>query len=89
MKENFKFIYFNDCPNAILAKNLISKLQITCDYICQDELAETHELKSYSSPTLLLGDKIIFGAKTDNNSSGCSIDIPTLEELKHRISSSQ
>jgi len=42
-------------------------------------------LRGYVSPTILLGDQIVFGSATGGLSSGCSVDNPIVEELKARV----
>ncbi len=52
--------------------------------IKQDNLPKDHIMKSYSSPTILLDDKIIFGAKT-GSAGGCSLEIPNSSQIKEKV----
>ena len=83
--KGFKLIYFKDCPNAEPAKELVSNLKLKCEFITQDDLNDEDPLLSYTSPTLICNDQIIFGSKTDSGSRGCSLKLPSLNELKKII----
>ena len=77
-----KLIYFRECPNAKKAKQLLAKTGLPYEEIIQDALDRNDFFQTYTSPTLLLDAKIIFGASTGTACGGCSLDIPTLSELK-------
>lgn len=85
---DFKLIYFEGCPNVEKAKRLLFDLNYQFVSVRHDALPIQHPLRSYSSPTLLEGDKIIFGAQMGSEGGGCSLDIPSLDELKKRLSGS-
>ena len=85
MNEQFTLVFFRGCPNAELARQLVSDLKISCVYILQDDLSEGDPLRSYSSPSLLVGDQVVFGALTGKNSKGCSLVVPRVEEIKQTI----
>lgn len=80
-----RLIFFQGCPNAVRARNLLRELGLAYEEISQDDLPINHPLRGYSSPTILDGEEIIFGAKTGEGSGGCSLDIPSPEELKNRL----
>jgi len=81
-----KLLYFEGCPNAEKARSLLKKLGVKFEEVRQDDLASTDPLKGYASPTVLDGEKIIFGSKTGEGSGGCSLDIPSVDELRTRLS---
>jgi len=47
--------------------------------VCQDDLSNSDPLKNYSSPTLLINNKIVFGSEAVGG--GCSMPLPSKEEL--------
>lgn len=79
-----KFIYFKGCPNISKVRSMLQELGESFEEVFQDDLPDNHPLKSYSSPTLLKGDKIIFGAKTSSGG-GCSLGIPLTDELREKL----
>ena len=81
--SEYKLIYFEDCPNHLPAVELLRKLGIQFDEVCQDRLDDKNPLNGYSSPTLLKGDKIVFGSKAAGG--GCSVSLPTLDELRELL----
>lgn len=83
----FKLIYFRGCPSADKAKSLLEQAGIQFEEIHQDGLPHNHPLKGYTSPTVLQDDQIAFGAKTGEGTAGCSLNIPSLDELKRRFTS--
>lgn len=80
-----KLLYFEGCPNADKARQLILKAGATFAEVRQDDLPPTDPLKGYASPTLLDGEKIVFGSKTGEGSGGCSLDIPSIDDLRARL----
>lgn len=72
-------IYFNGCPNYQPAVDLLNHSGLEFETVCQDDLEGTDPLKNYSSPTLLDGDKIIFGSKATGG--GCSMPLPEKDKL--------
>jgi len=82
-----KLLYFEGCPNADKARQLLAKIGVPFEEVRQDDLPPTDPLKGYASPTLLDGDKVVFGSKTGEESGGCSIDIPSSDELRIRLGS--
>lgn len=83
-KVSLKLVYFEGCPNAKLAETRLKEAGIEFDRICQDSLAQDSPYKSYSSPTLLMGEAIVFGAATGTDG-GCSLDLPDVPSLKIRL----
>jgi hypothetical protein len=85
--KKFTLIYFNGCPNHEPAKDLLVQAGIDFVEVCQDTIDDSDSLKGYSSPTLLMGDRIIFGSKVPGSGGGCSWKLPSLVELKDGIKS--
>lgn len=85
---NIKLLYFEGCPNAEKARLLLKQTGVTFEEVQQDSLAPTNHLKGYTSPTVLDGEKIVFGSKTGEGSSGCSFGLPSAEELRDILSGS-
>lgn len=83
--KKIKLIYFDGCPNVEKTKQTLKEAGISFEEIKQDELSNEDHFKSYSSPTILDGDIIIFGAKTAAGGGGCSLEIPTVEELMAKL----
>ncbi|MCB0272394.1 MAG: hypothetical protein KDD46_05215 [Bdellovibrionales bacterium] len=77
--SKYKLIYFNSCPNYQAAVDLLNQSGLEFEAVCQDDLEEGDLLKNYSSPTLLDGERIIFGSEAKGG--GCSIPLPKKEEL--------
>ena len=72
--NSVKLIYFEGCPNAQKAKDMLSKKEIPFDIIVQDELEKNSHYREYSSPTILDGNSLIFGQKIGRNSAACSAE---------------
>ncbi len=79
-----KFIYFDGCPNADKTRSALKQLGIAFEEIRQDDLSENDPHKAYSSTTILKGKEIIFGCKTGEGG-GCSLQIPSAQELRHKL----
>jgi len=79
-------IYFEGCPNAEAAKSRLRDAHLDFIEESQDSLPEGHPHLNYTSPTLLLGEQIIFGSKTNADSArGCSLDLPSSDEIRRRL----
>lgn len=59
--------------------DLLNQNGLEFESVCQDDLEEANPLKNYSSPTLLDGEKIIFGSEAKGG--GCSMPLPKKDEL--------
>ena len=64
-------IYFEGCPNAGKARTLLESAGKPFREICQDDLADGHPHKAYTSPSILLGNKVVFGMSSDE--AGCTV----------------
>ncbi|MBC7693572.1 MAG: hypothetical protein H7222_17535 [Methylotenera sp.] len=65
-------ITFKDCPNAAPVRSALLLAAIPFNDVDQDTLEEHHALKNYTSPSILLGDQLIHGQKTDQGQPGCT-----------------
>lgn len=81
-----RLVYFEGCPNAPKAVNLLESIGEDFERINQVNLPPEDPYRDYASPTLLWNDQIVFGAITEG-SGGCSLSIPTLEVLKEKLNS--
>lgn len=80
-----KLIYFDGCPNAEKAKTLLKEIGISFQEIRQDDLPENDQFRSYTSPTILDGNAIVVGAQTEGSGGGCSVGIPSADELRRKL----
>ncbi len=83
-KMSLKLVYFEGCPNAKLAETRLTEAGIEFEKICQDSLAQDSPYKKYSSPTLFMGEAIVFGAATGTDD-GCSLALPDVPSLQMRL----
>jgi len=81
--KNIKFVYFDGCPNADVIEGMLIKLNVDFEKIEQTALLEGNKFKQYTSPTVILGDEIIFGASADGG--GCSLNLPSIEFFKEKL----
>ena len=86
--SRLKLIYFEGCPHVDLARKSLQLAGYLFDEIRQDDLPEGHPLKDYTSPTLLKGERVIFGTLSGSGRGGCSLAIPTADEIKEKIENS-
>lgn len=71
--EKVKLVYFQGCPEAKHARAALLTSGIAeFEVVLQDQLKDEDPFKSYSSPTILKGDKVIYGNKLNAGSSACS-----------------
>lgn len=73
---NLILIFFPGCPSYPQVKSALDEIGVSYELVNQDLLTRDSKFLSYSSPTVLFDDRgdsrIIFGARTDANSRGCS-----------------
>ncbi len=81
--SEIKFIYFEGCPNANKVRDQLNELGLDFEIVEQTCLPKGNKFKSYSSPTVLKGDEVIFGAKA--NGGGCSLDIPSTTFFRKKL----
>ncbi|MCZ6898529.1 MAG: MerC domain-containing protein, partial [Betaproteobacteria bacterium] len=48
-------------------------------------LSESSIFRNYSSPTILQGKNVIFGCETGQGRGGCSLEVPSIDELKNKL----
>ena len=83
---DLKLIYFEGCPNVSQVRTHLQSAGFPFEEIDQDTLPDGHPYRNYSSPTILKGDRIIFGMLTGSGKPGCSLEaIPTEEEIAKKI----
>ena len=80
-----KFIYSEECPNADKTRTALKTIGIDFDSIKQDDLSESSIFRNYSSPTILQGNNVIFGCETGQGRGGCSLEVPSINELKDKL----
>ncbi len=80
-----KFIYSEGCPNADKTRTALKTIGIDFDSIKQDDLSESSIFRNYSSPTILQGNNVIFGCETGQGRGGCSLEVPSINELKDKL----
>ena len=79
-----KLIYFDGCPNAKHARAaLLTAGTYDFEVVKQNELAEDHHFKRYSSPTILKNEQIIFGSESGNAS--CSFEGVDPQAIKSKL----
>ena len=82
-----KLVYFDGCPLFKETKKILENLGTDFEIVKQDELPDHHPLRAYSSPSILKGDKLIFGSKLDENTSACSFSKIDMDSIKRQMSS--
>lgn len=75
-----ELIFFKGCPNAQTAKTALGKCGIAYVEVIQDDLAQGHPYRKFSSPTILMNGKVVIGTEQTGDA-GCSIGNVTLEEM--------
>ena len=80
-----KFIYFEGCPNADKTRTALKTIGIDFDDVNQGDLPESSIFRSYASPTILQGNNVIFGCETGQGRGGCSLEVPSINELKDKL----
>ncbi len=83
--KKLQLIYFEGCPNAKDAKDVLSASGLDFEIVKQEELSSENPLLCYSSPIILQKGEIIFGSKIDLGSSACSVQKINKEELLKKL----
>ena len=78
-------IYFEGCPNAAKARSLLEAVGKPFQEVRQDDLPDGHPHKAYTSPSILLGERVVFGMSSDET--GCSIQPFDEEKILAEIAS--
>jgi glutaredoxin len=78
-------ITFQGCPNAEKARTALREIGAAFEDVVQDNLPPNHPHRSFSSPSILLGDEVISGSELDAGGSGCSFGLPSAQELRARL----
>jgi mercuric ion transport protein len=67
-----RLVYFEGCPNAGAARAALERAGLAYEAVRQDDLGADHPWRRYTSPTLLDGDRVLFGAATAGGG-GCTV----------------
>ena len=78
-------IYFKDCPNIPVARKAITEAGHVFEEFAQEDLAEDHPYKKYSSPTILNGEQIVIGSKLASAGGGCSTGEISAQVIKDNL----
>ncbi len=78
-----KLIYFAGCPNAAAARAILQESGMPFEEVRQDDLPENDPLRGYTSPTILLGDRVVYG--TASGDAGCSLAPPDAANILDQI----
>lgn len=84
MSTNVTLITFRSCPNADKARLALKNIGVSFSNVISDDLPANHLWRGYSSPTILQGEKLVFGSDQSGNGA-CSLNVPTENELKERL----
>ena len=82
--QKIKFIYFEGCPNAAKVRLLLEEAGLPFESLDQNQLPSGHPFRGYSSPAVLVNEKLIYGAVAQGG--GCSLEPFDLGKLKALIS---
>ncbi|MCO4753962.1 MAG: hypothetical protein KC478_05745 [Bacteriovoracaceae bacterium] len=74
-----KVLYFKGCPNAEKVFNLLQKESIPFEIVDQESLPEEHEWNNFSSPSIFVNEKLVYGQEAINR--GCTYGMPTNEVM--------
>jgi hypothetical protein len=73
--KQVKLIYFEGCPKLETVKNILQSIpSVAIEEVLQDQLPVDHPLRAYSSPTVLLGDQVIYGTRIKTTQGCCSLE---------------
>ncbi len=84
MRSKLKLVYFEDCPNAKVARANLSLTGQQFEEFNQDLLSVDHPLKRFSSPSILFGESLLFGSEVSGDG-GCSLGVPSANEISARL----
>lgn len=83
--RNLILITFEGCPLAGKSRDMLSEIGVKFMDVEQDNLPINDPHRFYSSPTLLEGERIIFGSRLDSGARACTLILPTLAQLKKML----
>ena len=78
-----ELIFFKECPNYLPLKSLLEDLNLKYAEVDQDLLNQGSPYKNYCSPTLIIDEKIIVGARSE--SASCSLINSSMDEIRKKI----
>ncbi len=76
-------IYFEGCPNAQAARDVLQESGVPYGEVRQDDLPAGHPQRGYTSPTVLAGEVLLYGAVSGEP--GCSIAPLDAEALRAAV----
>lgn len=84
-RPGIELLYFRDCPNAEIARKVLVESGIK-DFaeVDLEKLPIQDPLRSYSSPSLLVSNSLVFGAKSSDYALSCALI--TEDDIKNCIS---
>ncbi len=83
--EQIQLIFFQDCPNYSIVKNLLTDLGLSFEEIEQSSLSEIDPLRLFTSPSILKNGELIFGQKINTAMGGCSLNLPKKSDLIYKL----
>lgn len=69
--DDLTLITFRDCPNADAARDVLRRSGRGFHEVLQDDLPAGHPLRAYTSPTVLEGERVLYGMAAEG--AGCSV----------------
>jgi hypothetical protein len=82
-----KLIYFEGCPKLNQVRDLLRSIPgVHIEEVRQDDLPEGARFLGYSSPSVLLEGRIIYGTEINDAQGGCSIGDPDIREIQRLLS---
>jgi mercuric ion transport protein len=81
--EPLTLVYFDGCPNAPRARAALHEAGLAFEEVLQDDLPPGHPLRGYTSPSILAGERLLYG--TDAGESGCSVSSPNPALLRQAL----
>ena len=81
-----KLVFFEGCPRVAAIRGVLLAAGFHFEEINQNNLSDGHPLQNYTSPSILKGNRVIFGTLSGSNGGGCSLEaIPTVARLQKLI----
>lgn len=85
LMPNVKVIYFRGCPRAQVAMQAIEATGVMdAEYVVQDELSANDPQLRFSSPSILVGEQVIYGGFQEG-AGACSSEPISKERIVNLI----
>lgn len=79
-------VYFTECPNTDRAREALRQAGVArWKEINQDNLDQHNRFQRYSSPSILVGEKVLFGQELSTCGGSCNISNLAPRALQERI----